>query len=56
MLSVFIGSSIALVFSNYLYQFCCVVPDWAAATERSFFQLVALIAVAAALAIRSINT
>lgn len=44
-----------LVAANFLYQACCIVPNWAAATERSWFQMVALGALGASWAIASIN-
>lgn len=55
MIAVFIGSSAGMILANFLYQALCFEPNWDAAVERSFFQLMALIGVGAALAIRSIN-
>jgi hypothetical protein len=45
-----------MVASNFVYQFFCDHPDWTAASERSFFQIVVLVVVGIALSIRSINT
>lgn len=55
MLGTFIGCSIGLLSSNFIYQAMCDHPDWVAASERTFFQAIALFAVGVALAIRSIN-
>lgn len=55
MIGVFLGSSFGIISSNFIYQAFSAHPDWALATERSWFQIVALIGVGAALAIRSIN-
>lgn len=54
MIAIFLASSFGMIVANFIYQFCCIQPDWAAATERSWFQVVALIGVGAALYIRSI--
>jgi hypothetical protein len=54
MVGVFIGSSIGIVSANFIYAAFCSQPNWAEATERSWFQFVALIGVGAALAIRGI--
>jgi ABC-type spermidine/putrescine transport system permease subunit I len=55
MIPTFIGSALGMLAGNYVYQAFCSNPNWALATERSWFQLIALLAVGAALAIRSIN-
>lgn len=56
MTATFIGVGLGIVSSNYLYQLISRHPDWATASERSFFQIVALVAVGLALSIRSINS
>ncbi|MCK1717204.1 hypothetical protein [Bradyrhizobium sp. 141] len=56
MIATFLGAGIGIVSSNYLYQLISDHPDWAAASERSFFQIIALVVVGLALSIRSINT
>jgi hypothetical protein len=55
MIITFIGASAGMIAGNYVYQLFCANPDWAVATERSFFQAIALIWVGAAISIRSIN-
>lgn len=55
MVSTFLGCSIGLIASNYIYQ-ALAQQDWAVATERSVFQAVALVAIGICLALRSVNT
>lgn len=51
----YIASGLAVVASNYIYQAMLVAtPDWAEATERSFFQVVALVIVGVTILIRRI--
>lgn len=54
MLAIYIGTSIGMVAGNYFYQSLCFQPDWGLATERAFFQAVALIVVGTAIGIRSL--
>ena len=55
MVLTYIASGFAVVASNYIYQAMFVAtPDWAEATERSFFQVVALAIVGVTLLIRRI--
>lgn len=53
MIATFISATVGIVASNYIYQWFCASPDWATATERSWFQLVALVGVGAALSINA---
>lgn len=55
MVATFISSAVGVIAGNYIYQIMCAHPDWAVAHERSAFQAVALILVAAAIGIRRIN-
>lgn len=52
---VFFFVAAGLITSNYLYQAATVEPNWAAATERSFFQAVALLTMWVSLGIEGIN-
>lgn len=55
MFATYMACSAGIVASNFIYQAMCNVPDWGAATERSFFQIVALAAVGLALIVRGIE-
>jgi len=44
-----------MIVANYIYQAFRAAPDWAIATERSWFQFVALAAFGISWAIASIN-
>jgi hypothetical protein len=54
MIGAFIGSLIGIVSANFIYAAFCSHPNWAEATERSWFQAVAIVAFAAVLAIRRV--
>jgi hypothetical protein len=55
MFAVYVMGSLGVIAGNYVYQFFCSHPDWAAATERSWFQGLALLLVGIAVSLRSIN-
>lgn len=52
---IFFGSMFGIIAANFIYQAWRDTPDWAIASERSWFQFVALAGLGISWAVASIN-